>query len=132
MLGAGGSLLHFAQAGSGTVGRQKGQRQQGRLAPMADVVQHAGASVFCIVPQTNTCCGGQLSHEITFLSASQATTITMQHLRHRLPEVVAAVAQRLVGVGRIAAAADLQEGMNDVQGEHNDTGSGCINQLLVK
>jgi hypothetical protein len=40
----------------------------------------------------------------------------MQHLRHRLPEVVAAVAQRLVNAGRIAAAADLQEGMNDVAG----------------
>lgn len=40
----------------------------------------------------------------------------MQHLRHRLPEVVAGVAHRLVGVGRIAAAADLQEGMNDLQG----------------
>jgi DNA polymerase/3'-5' exonuclease PolX len=46
----------------------------------------------------------------------QATTITIQQLRHRLPEVVAAVAQRLVGVGRIAAAADLQESMNDIQG----------------
>jgi hypothetical protein len=46
----------------------------------------------------------------------QATAITMQHLQHRLPEVVAAVAQRLVGVGRIAAAADLQEGMNDLAG----------------
>lgn len=40
----------------------------------------------------------------------------MHHLRHRLPEVVAAAAQRLVGVGRVAAAADLQEGMNDIAG----------------
>jgi hypothetical protein len=48
----------------------------------------------------------------------QATTITMQHLRHKLPEVVAAVVQRLVGVGRTAAAADLQEGMNDIAGKY--------------
>jgi hypothetical protein len=33
--------------------------------------------------------------------------------------VVAAVAQRLVNVGRIAAAADLQEGMNDIAGKTN-------------
>lgn len=46
----------------------------------------------------------------------QAASITMHHLRHRLPEVVAAAAQRLVGVGRVAAAADLQEGMNDIAG----------------
>lgn len=51
-----------------------------------------------------------------YLALLQATSITMQHLRHRLPEVVAAVVQRLVGVGRIAAAADLQEGMNDLAG----------------
>jgi hypothetical protein len=40
----------------------------------------------------------------------------MQHLRHRLPEVAAAVVRGLVGVGRVAAAADLQEGMNDIAG----------------
>jgi hypothetical protein len=54
---------------------------------------------------------------VTFcLAVLQATAITMQHLRHRLPEVAAAVAQRLVGLGRIAAAADMQEGMNDLAG----------------
>lgn len=47
----------------------------------------------------------------------QAATIAMQHQRHRLQEVIAAVAQQLVGVGRTAAAAELQEGTNDIQGE---------------
>lgn len=41
----------------------------------------------------------------------------MQHLRHRLPDVVAAVAQQLVSIDRIAEAADLQESVNDLQGE---------------
>jgi hypothetical protein len=40
----------------------------------------------------------------------------MQHQRHRMHEVVAAVAQLLVGIGRVAAAAELQEGINDIQG----------------
>jgi hypothetical protein len=43
----------------------------------------------------------------------------MQHQRHRLNEVVSAVVQRLVGVGRPGAAADLQEGMNDTKGGHH-------------
>eukprot|EP00878_Enallax_costatus_P044551 GHUV01053219.1.p1 GENE.GHUV01053219.1~~GHUV01053219.1.p1 ORF type:complete len:206 (+),score=75.58 GHUV01053219.1:877-1494(+) len=40
----------------------------------------------------------------------------MQHQRHRMHEVVAAVAQRLVSIGRVVAAAGLQEGINDIQG----------------
>jgi hypothetical protein len=32
-------------------------------------------------------------------------------------DVVAAVAQQLVGIGRVAAAAELQEGINDIQGK---------------
>ncbi|KAF8062969.1 IFT172 [Scenedesmus sp. PABB004] len=46
----------------------------------------------------------------------QAANVVMQQQRHRLPEVVAAVAQRLVGIGRVAAAAELQEGAGDVHG----------------
>lgn len=61
--------------------------------------------------------GTCLFNTTCFRNCLQATTIAMQHLRHKLPEVAATVAQQLVGVGRIAAAADLQESMNDVQGE---------------
>lgn len=70
---------------------------------------HRGRAAHCsrAVPNTLPC-----------LFYLQATTITMQHLRHKLPEVVAAVVQRLVGVGRTAAAADLQEGMNDIAGKY--------------
>lgn len=46
----------------------------------------------------------------------QAANIAMQHQRHRMHDVVAAVAQQLVGIGRVAAAAELQEGINDIQG----------------
>lgn len=66
---------------------------------------------------------------LRMLVTMQATTITMQHLRHKLPDVVAGVTQRLVGVGRIAAAADLQESINDVQGE---PGSACRARLDVQ
>lgn len=53
-------------------------------------------------------------HECSY--SLQAANVAMQHQRHRMHEVVAAVAQRLVGIGRVAAAAELQEGINDVQG----------------
>jgi DNA-binding ferritin-like protein len=51
----------------------------------------------------------------------QAAHVAMQHQRHKMHEVVAAVAERLVSVGRVVAAAELQEGINDIQGRQAHT-----------
>lgn len=56
---------------------------------------------------------------LVYAPVLQAANVAMQHQRHRMHEVVAAVAQRLVGIGRVAAAAELQEGINDIQGKQH-------------
>jgi hypothetical protein len=46
----------------------------------------------------------------------QAAKVAMRHQRHRMHEVVSAVSERLLSIGRAQAAAELHEAVDDMQG----------------
>ena len=61
----------------------------------------------------------------------QAAKLVMNHQRHRMHEVVGAVSERLLSIGRIQAAAELHEAVDDVQGMNLHAHSQALNTDLV-